>query len=110
MRGSGKGLGYVADAVLARDIYEVNLAYLVLAQRLVRAGLSDSVQLALSEKAQQMFIRVNQAQLERLARSPMLACRFHLNVVELLTTLGPVGADMLTLADQDKAQASALLE
>lgn len=70
------------------DIREVNLSYLMLAQRLLRDNYAAGMfRLGFDEDVAQIVLRLSPAQLVKLASSSSLICRFRLNDYDLLSAL-----------------------
>lgn len=73
---------------LLADIHEVNLSYLMLAQRMLRDDYATGmVRLGFDEDVAQLMLQLSPAQLVRLASSGSMICRFRLNDYELLSAL-----------------------
>ncbi len=78
----------VSDNSLLGDIQEVNLSYLMLAQRLLRENLPAAMfRLGFDADVAAIITRLSPAQLVRLASSSSLVCGFRLNDYNLLSTL-----------------------
>ena len=70
------------------DIREVNLSYLMLAQRLLRDNYAAGMfRLGFDEDVAQIVLRLSPAQLVKLASSSSLICRFRLDDYDLLSAL-----------------------
>lgn len=70
------------------DIHEVNLSYLMLAQRLLRDNLAEGMyRLGISEEVATLLLRLSPAQLVRLATSSQLVCGFRLDDYRLFNAL-----------------------
>jgi flagellar transcriptional activator FlhD len=70
------------------DIREVNLSYLLLAQRLLRDNYAAGMyRLGFDEDVADIVLRLSPAQLVKLASSSSLICRFRLDDYELLSAL-----------------------
>jgi len=70
------------------DIQEVNLSYLLLAQRLLRENFSTGMfRLGCSQEVAQVLLDLSPAQLLRLAGSNTLICGFRLDDYKLLSAL-----------------------
>lgn len=70
------------------DIQEVNLSYLMLAQRLLRENYAAGMfRLGFNEDVAEIVLRLSPAQLVKLAGSSSLICQFRLNDYDLLSTL-----------------------
>ncbi len=73
---------------LLSDIQEVNLSYLMLAQRMLRENYSAAMfRLGFDSDVADLVIRLSTAQLVKLAASNSLVCKFRLNDYELLSCL-----------------------
>ncbi len=73
---------------LLQDIQEVNLSYLMLAQRLLRENLAAGMfRLGVTEDVAGILLELSPAQLVRLASSSSLICGFRLDDYSLLSTL-----------------------
>src|SRR5690606_25566355 len=73
---------------LLNDIQEVNLSYLMLAQRLLRENFSAGMfRLGFDADVAETILRLSPAQLVKLAASNGLVCKFRLNDYELLSSL-----------------------
>ncbi|PLC52198.1 flagellar transcriptional regulator FlhD [Pollutimonas nitritireducens] len=71
-----------------RDIHEVNLSYLMLAQRLLRENFSAGMfRLGFNADVADIVLRLSPAQLVKLAGSSSLICGFRLNDYDLLSSL-----------------------
>lgn len=76
------------DHGLLSDIQEVNLSYLLLAQRLLRDNFAAGMyRLGFDDDVADTVMKLSPAQLIKLASSSTLLCAFRLNDYELLTTL-----------------------
>jgi flagellar transcriptional activator FlhD len=70
------------------DIQEVNLSYLMLAQRLLRENYATGMfRLGFDADVAEIILKLSPAQLVKLAGSSNLLCQFRLNDYELLSTL-----------------------
>lgn len=70
------------------DIHEVNLSYLMLAQRLLRENYAAGMfRLGFSADVADIVMQLSPSQLVKLAGSSSLICRFRLNDYDLLSTL-----------------------
>lgn len=70
------------------DIHEVNLSYLMLAQRLLRDNLAEGMyRLGVSEDAAEVLLKLTPAQLVKLASSSQLLCSFRLDDYRLINSL-----------------------
>ncbi|WP_459618363.1 flagellar transcriptional regulator FlhD [Bordetella sp. 2513F-2] len=77
-----------ADNSLLADIREVNLSYLLLAQRMLRDDLATSMfRLGFSSEVADILLRLSPAQLVKLASSSLLLCRFRFDDYGLLSAL-----------------------
>lgn len=73
---------------LLGDIREVNLSYLLLAQRMLRDDYSAAVfRLGFSNEVADLLARLSPAQLVKLAGSSSLLCRFRFDDYNLLSAL-----------------------
>ena len=78
----------VLDNSLLSDIQEVNLSYLLLAQRLLRENLAVGMyRLGFDEDVAETVLNLSPAQIVKLSASNKLLCAFRLNDYELLSTL-----------------------
>lgn len=76
------------DDSLLSDIHEVNLSYLLLAQRLLRENYASAMfRLGFTEDVAELVLQLSPAQLVKLAGSGSLVCGFRLNDYELLSSL-----------------------
>ena len=86
-RGIGSGVQQVENSLLA-DIREVNLSYLLLAQRMLRDDYTASMfRLGFSNEVADILMRLSPAQLVKLASSSSLLCRFRFDDYSLLSAL-----------------------
>jgi flagellar transcriptional activator FlhD len=70
------------------DIQEVNLSYLMLAQRLLRENYATGMfRLGFDADVAEIVLSLSPAQLVKLAGSSNLLCQFRLNDYQLLSTL-----------------------
>lgn len=77
----------VENSLLA-DIREVNLSYLLLAQRMLRDDYAASMfRLGFSNEVADILMRLSPAQLVKLASSSSLLCRFRFDDCSLLSAL-----------------------
>lgn len=77
------------DTSALSDIQEVNLSYLMLAQRLLRDNYAAGMyRLGIDSDVAEIILGLSPAQLVKLASSNTLICGFRLNDYELLSTLG----------------------
>jgi len=75
------------DSVL-HDIQEINLSYLMLAQRLLRENRAQGMfRLGLREEVADSILKLSVAQMLKLARSSTLICGFRLNDAQRLAAL-----------------------
>ena len=78
----------VTGNTLLSDIQEVNLSYLMLAQRLLRENFAAGMyRLGFDADVAETVLRLSPAQLVKLSASNTLLCAFRLNDYELLSTL-----------------------
>lgn len=78
----------VAENSLLNDIQEVNLSYLMLAQRLLRENFAAGMfRLGFDADVAEIIIRLSPAQLVKLAGSNSLICGFRFNDYDLLSVL-----------------------
>jgi len=78
----------VADNSSLGDIHEVNLSYLMLAQRLLRENYAAGMfRLGFNADVAEIVMHLSPAQLVKLAGSSSLVCRFRLNDCDLLSAL-----------------------
>lgn len=78
----------VMENTLLSDIQEVNLSYLMLAQRLLRENFAAGMyRLGFDADVAETVLRLSPAQLVKLSASNTLLCAFRLNDYELLSTL-----------------------
>ncbi|WP_322994666.1 flagellar transcriptional regulator FlhD [Castellaniella sp.] len=76
------------DAALLNDIREVNLSYLMLAQRLLRENLAAGMfRLGFSADVADIMLKLSPAQIVKLAGSSSVLCAFRLNDAQLLNSL-----------------------
>ncbi|MFT0531517.1 flagellar transcriptional regulator FlhD [Castellaniella hirudinis] len=76
------------DAALLNDIREVNLSYLMLAQRLLRENLSAGMfRLGFDADVAEIILNLSPAQIVKLAGSSSVLCAFRLNDAQLLSSL-----------------------
>lgn len=79
----------VSENSALSDIQEVNLSYLMLAQRLLRDNYAAGMyRLGLDADVADILLGLSPAQLVKLASTNTLICSFRLNDYELLSTLG----------------------
>jgi flagellar transcriptional activator FlhD len=80
------------------DIKEVNLAYLMLAQGMVRSDREEAIfRLGISEEVADVLTRLTPGQVLKMASSDMLLCNFRFNDTLLL--------DLLVNHDRDRGVA-----
>lgn len=73
---------------LLADIHEINLSYLMLAQRLLRDDYATGMaRLGFDEDVASLILELSPAQLVRLASSGSVICGFRMNDYELLSAL-----------------------
>ncbi|MGB3289152.1 MAG: flagellar transcriptional regulator FlhD [Burkholderiaceae bacterium] len=73
---------------LLSDIQEVNLSYLMLAQRMLRENYAAGMfRLGFDSDVADIVMRLSPAQLVKLAGSSSLICKFRLNDYDLLSSL-----------------------
>ncbi len=78
----------VSENSSLRDVHEVNLSYLMLAQRLLRENYSAGMfRLGFDTDVADIVLRLSPAQLVKLASSSSLICGFRLNDYDLLSSL-----------------------
>lgn len=78
-----------SDNSALSDIQEVNLSYLMLAQRLLRDNYAAGMyRLGFDSDVADIVLSLSPAQLVKLASSNTLVCGFRLNDYQLLSTLG----------------------
>ncbi|MBF6616509.1 flagellar transcriptional regulator FlhD [Pollutimonas thiosulfatoxidans] len=78
----------VTDNSLLNDIQEVNLSYLMLAQRLLRENFAAGMyRLGFDSDVAEIVMRLSPAQLVKLSASNALVCKFRLNDYDLLSSL-----------------------
>lgn len=76
------------DSSLLSDIQEVNLSYLMLAQRLLRENFAAGMyRLGFDVDVAETVLRLSPIQLVKLSASNTLLCAFRLNDYDLLSTL-----------------------
>lgn len=76
------------SATSLNDIQEVNLSYLMLAQRLLRENYAAGMfRLGFDADVAEIILKLSPAQLVKLAGSSNLLCQFRLNDYQLLSTL-----------------------
>src|SRR5690606_4229322 len=77
-----------AGSSLLADIREVNLSYLLLAQRMLRDDYAAALfRLGFSNEVADILMRLSPAQLVKLASSSSLLCRFRFDDYSLLSAL-----------------------
>lgn len=78
----------ISDNSLLTDIQEVNLSYLLLAQRLLRESFSIGMyRLGFDQDVAETVLNLSPAQVIKLSASNTLLCAFRLNDYELLSIL-----------------------
>ena len=78
----------ISANTLLSDIQEVNLSYLLLAQRLLRENFAAGMyRLGFDEDVAETVLNLSPAQVIKLSSSNTLLCAFRLNDYELLSTL-----------------------
>jgi|SRR5690606_2235714 len=78
----------VTDNSSLNDIQEVNLSYLMLAQRLLRENYAAGMfRLGFDADVADIVLRLSPAQLVKLSSSSQLMCKFRLNDYDLLSSL-----------------------
>jgi flagellar transcriptional activator FlhD len=76
------------DTALLNDIQEVNLSYLMLAQRLLRENLATGMfRLGFDADVAETILKLSPAQIVKLASSSSVLCAFRLNDGQLLSSL-----------------------
>lgn len=76
------------DSALLNDIREVNLSYLMLAQRLLRENLAAGMfRLGFGTDVADIVLNLSPAQIVKLAGSNSVLCAFRLNDAQLLASL-----------------------
>ncbi|MGB3836088.1 flagellar transcriptional regulator FlhD [Castellaniella sp.] len=76
------------DSALLNDIREVNLSYLMLAQRLLRDNLAAGMfRLGFDQDVAEIVLSLSPAQIVKLAGSNSVLCAFRLNDAQLLNSL-----------------------
>jgi len=84
-----EGVMPALDNSALSDIQEVNLSYLMLAQRLLRDNYSAGMyRLGFDSDVADIVLGLSPAQLVKLASTNTLICGFRLNDYQLLSTLG----------------------
>jgi len=83
------GVMPISDNNVLSDIQEVNLSYLMLAQRLLRENYAAGMyRLGFDADVADIVLGLSPAQLVKLASANTLICGFRLNDYQLLSTLG----------------------
>ncbi len=78
----------ISDNTLLNDIHEVNLSYLMLAQRLLHENFAaGAFRLGFGLDVGKIVMNLSPAQLVKLSASNSLLCQFRLNDYELLSSL-----------------------
>src|SRR5690625_3126851 len=76
------------DQSLLQDIQEINLSYLMLAQRLLRDDAATGMaRLGVDEDVAHLLSQLSPAQLVRLANSSSVICGFRMNDYDMLSAL-----------------------
>lgn len=76
------------DSALLNDIREVNLSYLMLAQRLLRENLAAGMfRLGFGADVADIVLTLSPAQIVKLAGTNSVLCAFRLNDAQLLSSL-----------------------
>lgn len=76
------------DTAMLNDIREVNLSYLMLAQRLLRENLAAGMfRLGFDADVAEIILNLSPAQIVKLAGSSTVLCAFRLNDAQLLSSL-----------------------
>lgn len=79
---------FTLDSALLNDIREVNLSYLMLAQRLLRENLPAGMfRLGFNADVADIILNLSPAQIVKLAGSNSVLCAFRLNDAQLLASL-----------------------
>jgi len=79
---------YTANTSLLDDIREVNLSYLLLAQRMLHDDYASAMfRLGFNNEVAEVLMQLSPAQLVKLASSSSVLCQFRLNDEKLLTAL-----------------------
>lgn len=79
---------YRHNAAILQDIYEVNLSYLMLAQKLLAENRSSGAyRLGMDRNMAKLFRSLSPAQVVRLANSATLLCGFRLTDIQMLQAL-----------------------
>lgn len=77
-----------SDTAILNDIHEVNLSYLMLAQRLLRENRASGMfRLGFDEDVAQIILGLSPAQIVKLAGANSVLCAFRLNDAQLLGSL-----------------------
>lgn len=78
----------LSESSLLADIREVNLSYLLLAQRMLRDDYATAIfRLGFSTEVADIILRLSPAQLVKLAGSSSVLCRFRFDDYGLLSAL-----------------------
>lgn len=78
----------MTEQSLLRDIQEINLSYLMLAQRMLRDDQACGMaRLGLDEDVASLMLQLSPAQMLRLASGNSLVCGFRLNDFDVLSAL-----------------------
>lgn len=85
----------MSNSETLNEIREINLSYLVLAQRLIREDRAAAMfRLGVSEELADVLSRLTLAQLVKLASSNLLLCRFRFDDHAILSNLTHTGKDI----------------
>ena len=83
----------LASSGLHGEVRELNLSYLILAQRMLREDRESGMyRLGLSVKVANIIVQLTMAQVVRLSASATLLCRFRFNDHAVLSALTEKGA------------------
>jgi flagellar transcriptional activator FlhD len=89
---SGESMSATTPSDMLSEINEVNLSYLLLAQRLLREDRPAGMfRMGLSEQLADVLSRLTAAQTARLAASSQLLCRFRFDEHAILSALAEKG-------------------
>ncbi|MFA5664327.1 flagellar transcriptional regulator FlhD [Castellaniella sp.] len=79
---------YQHNPAVLNDVYEINLSYLMLAQKLLGENLAaGAYRLGVGQDTAELLLGLSPAQVVRLAQSSSLVCGFRLNDAALLRSL-----------------------
>ncbi|MFA5665055.1 flagellar transcriptional regulator FlhD [Castellaniella sp.] len=79
---------YQHNHAVLQDVYEINLSYLMLAQKLLGENLAaGTYRLGIDQETARVLLGLSPAQVVRLAHSNALVCGFRLDDAEVLQTL-----------------------